>query len=83
MYLCYVLGCTDETTIGRLHQRFGRVDCCVSHDPDRHGVAIAFGKPAPETAPAAAKPSPAGGTKVPRPIPAPRFPSPGTAAKPF
>ena len=36
---CYVRGCADATVISRVHTKYGRVDCCADHDPDRHGMA--------------------------------------------
>jgi hypothetical protein len=87
---CYVGGCYEEASVGRLHQQFGRVDTCASHDPAKHGYARPFGVPAPiAELPTSTIPPLTGGTRVPRrpiqPIipPAPAaLPLPG-ALRPF
>lgn len=41
-YSCYVLGCRDDSVVGRRHKQYGFVDACAGHDPDRYGVARSF-----------------------------------------
>jgi hypothetical protein len=38
MFRCYVLGCREQTIIGTIHKRFGRVVSCADHNPIRHAV---------------------------------------------
>lgn len=82
---CYCLGCYQEATIGRLHRRFGPVDSCPHHDPERTALANAFGKGGgTAVVPSSVPPnvdSVIGGTKVPtHPVP-PTRPSPGQKAE--
>jgi len=75
---CYVLGCYEETVLGVIHKRFGRVDTCIGHDPTHHNYGVMFGS-ASRSAVAcptiAADSSANGGLKV-RPIAAPKAPRP-------
>lgn len=39
---CFVRGCPTPPDRGAIHRSMGRVICCPSHDPSRHGYAVPF-----------------------------------------
>lgn len=84
---CFVLGCYEDPIVGAIHRRFGPVDCCHGHDPNRHGYALPFGAGRERQNEPAAKPAPpatSGGARTARKVPAPPRPiAPAAFADPF
>ena len=40
---CYVTGCYAGAVLSANHARFGRVQACADHHPDRGGLGVGFG----------------------------------------